>query len=80
MSIRKNFPRSDVSKKNFLLQKISRYVFFLPYIIETSAGLNRILLAVLCHSYWEDQENNRIVMKLHPKIAPIKIQYGSKCL
>ena len=44
---------------------------FLPYIIETSAGLNRILLAVLSHSYWEDKENNRIVMKIHPKIAPI---------
>ena len=26
---------------------------------------------MLSHSYWEDKENNRIVMKLHPKIAPI---------
>ncbi len=45
---------------------------FLPYIIETSAGLNRNLLTVLADAYWEDDENNRIVMKLHPKIAPIK--------
>ena len=45
---------------------------YLPYIIETSAGLNRMLLTVLADSYWEDTENNRIVMKLHPKIAPIK--------
>ena len=45
---------------------------FLPYIVETSAGLNRMLLTVLADSYWEDEENNRIVMKLHPRIAPIK--------
>jgi len=44
---------------------------FLPYIIETSAGLNRMMLSVLTDAYWEDVENNRIVMKLHPRIAPI---------
>ena len=45
---------------------------YLPYIIETSAGLNRMLLTVLADSYWEDKENNRIVLKLDPRIAPIK--------
>ena len=45
---------------------------YLPYIIETSAGLNRMLLTVLADSYWEDTKNSRIVMKLDPKIAPIK--------
>ena len=45
---------------------------YLPYIIETSAGLNRMLLAVLSDSYWEDTENNRTVMKFDPKIAPTK--------
>ena len=44
---------------------------FLPYIIETSAGLNRMMLAVLSDAYWEDVENNRVVMKLHPRIAPV---------
>lgn len=44
---------------------------FLPYIIETSAGLNRMMLAVLSDAYWEDDENNRVVMKLHPRIAPV---------
>ena len=44
---------------------------FLPYIIETSAGLNRMMLAVLSDAYWEDEENNRVVMKLHPRIAPV---------
>ena len=45
---------------------------FLPYIIETSAGLNRMLLTVLTDAYWEDDANNRVVMKLHPRLAPIK--------
>ena len=45
---------------------------FLPFIIETSAGLNRTLLAVLVNAYWEDTENNRTVMRFHPKIAPVK--------
>ena len=31
-----------------------------------------MLLTVLADSYWEDKENNRIVMKLHPRLAPIK--------
>ena len=44
---------------------------FLPYIIETSAGLNRMMLAVLTDAYWEDTDNDRIVMKLDPKIAPV---------
>ena len=44
---------------------------FLPYIIETSAGLNRILLAVLSDAYWEDKDNDRLGMKFHPKIAPV---------
>lgn len=44
---------------------------YLPYIIETSAGLNRMMLSVLSNAFWEDTDNNRIVMKLHPKIAPV---------
>ena len=45
---------------------------FLPYVIETSAGLNRMLLTILADAYWEDKKNNRIVMKFDPKLAPIK--------
>jgi len=45
---------------------------FLPYIIETSAGLNRMLLTIMADAYWEDTENNRVVMKLHPRLAPVK--------
>ena len=45
---------------------------YLPYIIETSAGLNRMLLTVLADAYWEDDENNRTVMRISPRLAPVK--------
>ena len=31
-----------------------------------------MLLTVLADAYWEDDENNRTVMKFHPRLAPIK--------
>ena len=26
----------------------------------------------MADAYWEDEENNRVVMKLHPRLAPVK--------
>ncbi len=48
---------------------------YIPHVIEPSVGVDRTLLAVLCAGYCEDEINNekRIVLKLSPKIAPIKI-------
>lgn len=43
---------------------------YLPYVIEPSAGVDRIALAFLCDAYAE--EDKRIVLKLHPRIAPYK--------
>lgn len=60
---------SGKNLKYFDQQENDRY---LPYIIETSAGLNRMLLTVLADAFWEDTENNRTVLKLHPRIAPVK--------
>jgi glycyl-tRNA synthetase len=47
---------------------------FLPHVIEPSAGADRFTLAVLCEAYHEEQvkDETRIVMKLHPRLAPIK--------
>jgi glycyl-tRNA synthetase len=46
---------------------------YIPYIIETSAGLTRQVLVVLSDAYDEDeaQGENRVVMRLHPAVAPI---------
>lgn len=46
-----------------------------PYVIEPAAGVDRILLITLLDSYDEDVQDNeaRIVLRLHPRIAPIKV-------
>jgi glycyl-tRNA synthetase len=44
---------------------------YTPYVIEPSAGVERIMLAIFCEAYEEDGE--RVVLKLHPTIAPIKV-------
>ena len=49
---------------------------YIPYIIETSAGADRVMLAVLVNAYREEQvagePEGRTVLGLHPAIAPIK--------
>ena len=50
---------------------------FIPYIIESTYGLDRTVLAVLCEAYDEevlDAEKNdsRVVLHLHPALAPFK--------
>ena len=48
---------------------------FIPYVIEPSLGADRVTLAFLCNAY-EEQEikegDTRIVMHLHPALAPFK--------
>ncbi|HXF44158.1 MAG TPA: glycine--tRNA ligase [Candidatus Paceibacterota bacterium] len=44
---------------------------YLPYVIEPSAGVERIILALLCEAYTED--GDRVVLKLHPTLAPYKV-------
>ncbi len=48
---------------------------FVPYIIEPSAGVDRSALAFLCDAYDEepDKEEIRVLLRLHPSLAPIKI-------
>ncbi len=47
---------------------------FIPHVIEPSAGADRATLAFLCEAYVEDEVGGetRTVMKLHPRLAPIK--------
>lgn len=48
---------------------------FIPHIIESSIGVGRLFLAVICNAYEEEEVNGemRVVLKLSKKIAPIKI-------
>ena len=48
---------------------------FYPYVIEPAAGVNRTVLAVLMDAYSErvnDKGEKRVILKLHPRLAPIK--------
>ena len=52
---------------------------YTPHVIEPSAGADRATLAFLCEAYTEDSApddkgkmQTRTVMKLHPRLAPIK--------
>jgi glycyl-tRNA synthetase len=48
---------------------------FYPYVIEPAAGVNRTVLAVLMDAYTEkvnDKGEKRVILKLHPSLAPIK--------
>jgi glycyl-tRNA synthetase len=44
----------------------------IPHVIEPAVGVNRILLMAMWDAYWEDSENNRVVMKFKPNVAPYK--------
>ena len=44
---------------------------FIPWVIETSGGVDRAALFFLLDAYFE--EKDRIVLKLHPKLAPYKV-------
>ncbi len=47
---------------------------YIPYVIEPSAGPDRIMLAFLVDSYVEEEVGGeqRTVLKLHPRLAPVK--------
>ena len=48
---------------------------YVPYCIEPSLGADRVALAFLCEAYDEeqiDEKDTRVVMRLHPALAPFK--------
>lgn len=49
---------------------------YLPYVIEPAAGADRTTLAFLIDAYDEEVKENgetRVVLHLHPKLAPVKV-------
>ncbi|MBK7690231.1 MAG: glycine--tRNA ligase [Bacteroidetes bacterium] len=55
------------------------YGNYIPYVIETSIGLDRTILMVLSEAYTEEdlstdeKQDSRVVLKFPPKLAPIKL-------
>jgi len=48
---------------------------FMPHVVETSVGVGRLLLALLCEAYQEEavEDGVRTVLKIAPSLAPVKI-------
>ena len=49
---------------------------FTPMVIETSVGMDRTVLALLCDAFAEEDlegGDSRIVLRLHPALAPVKV-------
>ena len=47
---------------------------FLPYVVETAMGVDRTVLVLLIDAYREEDvdDDQRVVLGLHPKVAPTK--------
>jgi len=51
---------------------------YIPYVVETSVGADRLFLAVFCNAFTKetvgegDAQKERTVLKLHPALAPYK--------
>lgn len=53
---------------------------YTPHVIEPSAGADRLVLAVIANAYHEEEvtdekgnKETRVVMRFHPRIAPVKV-------
>ncbi len=71
-------PQIENDAKTFF-EKLSKG-YYIPHVIEPSAGVDRLALALICSAYCEDQApdekgnlESRVVMRFHPRIAPVKV-------
>ena len=70
----------DLSRHQQYSGKKMRYVEpggggrYIPYVIETAAGVDRMLLMVLSDAYYEQDvgRQQRTVLGIHPRLAPVK--------
>lgn len=49
---------------------------YIPYVIEPSLGLDRVILAFICNAYEKEEladGETREVLKIHPALAPVKV-------
>jgi glycyl-tRNA synthetase len=71
---------ADHSGKDLTYFDQERKEKYIPYVVETSAGLDRNVLAVLCGAFVEEEEEGeghkrqtRSLLKFHPRVAPITV-------
>jgi glycyl-tRNA synthetase len=67
---------SEFSGKDLAVTDPETKERYLPVVIETSVGIDRSCLALLCHAWAEETlegGETRTVLRLHPRLAPIKV-------
>ncbi len=64
----------EFSGKKMVYRDVVANKVFVPYVIETSAGVDRILLTVLADAYDEEEVDGdvRVVLRFSSKVAPVK--------
>lgn len=82
--LKKEMSAEDAQKEaeaeaNAFFEKLAKGMYT-PHVIEPSAGADRLALALITNAYNEEEvtdekgnKETRIVMKFHPRIAPIKV-------
>ncbi|MCL2539413.1 MAG: glycine--tRNA ligase [Oscillospiraceae bacterium] len=66
---------SDHSGRDLTYYDQEKDEHYIPHVIEPSLGVERMLLAILCDAYDEEDlgEYRRTVLRLHPALAPFKV-------
>tara|TARA_B100001123_G_scaffold122344_1_gene142387 strand:- start:269 stop:1618 length:1350 start_codon:yes stop_codon:yes gene_type:complete len=71
-NISSNVINNTKSTTKLIVQNLKNKNWFVPYVIEPSAGVERGVLALLNEAYTVDEKNSRIVLALKPHLSPIK--------
>ncbi len=81
---KKNMPPADAAEAarqeaQVFFDRLSKGQY-IPHVIEPSAGVDRLILALIANAYFEEtttdekgKTETRVVMKFHPRIAPVKV-------
>ncbi len=73
----KNHQEFSGKKLTYFDTEINQH--YVPYVVETSIGLDRAVMLILSEAYEEqdlstaDKQDSRVVLKLPPMVAPIKL-------
>ena len=70
--INANVTPNKSSTTKLAIQDLESKKWYIPFVIEPSAGVERGVLAILNEAYTQEDENNRTVLKLKSHLSPIK--------
>ena len=71
-NIKANIQENKNSTTKLAIQDLENKEWFIPFVIEPSAGVERGVLAVLNEAYTIEDTNKRTLLKFKPHLSPIK--------